>query len=117
MRALRVSICQPKDLGNCSNHGISERYDNILLICDDGPNEIDENNPPENLCKVVTRHIGYKIYVHIEPVAKAKGAGWMYGGCVVDTSDGRFRNATGIDYPVHLHDRDETWEQYEMLSR
>ena len=117
MRALRCSICEPKDLGNCSNHGISARYDNILLICENGPTEIDENNPPENLCKVVTRQFGYKTYVHIEPYAEAKGAGWMFGGAVISTSDARFHEATGVSYPVCLHDRDESWEMYDMLSR
>lgn len=115
MRALSVEIFK-WSLGDCSNHGISSRYNEILLECPDGPIEIDESNPPENLCKVVVRNFGYREYVHIEPVARPNGAGWMFGGTIVDTSDSRFNDITGIDYPVHLHDRQETWEQYDLLS-
>ena len=116
MRALRVNIFR-SSMGDCSNHGISERYKEILIECKDGPVDIDDNNLPENLCKVVKRDLGFAVYVHVEPVAKVKGAGWMYGGTIVDTSDGRFRDITGIDYPLHFHDRDETWEQYDLMSR
>lgn len=117
MRALACSICEPKDIGNCSNHGISERFKEILLICPDGPIQIDENNLPENLCKVVKRDLGFETYVHIEPYVEPKGAGWMYGGTIIDTSDSRFRSVTGVDYPIHFHDRDESWEMYDLLSR
>lgn len=107
MRCLPVNIYKHQN-SDCSNGGISSRYDEILLICDDGFIEVDENNPPENLCKVVKRHLFWRDYYHVEPVAKAEGAGWMYGGCIVCTSDSRFR----FDYPLKLHDRTETWEQY-----
>lgn len=116
MRALSCEIFR-WSLGDCSNNGISSRHKEILLICDDGPIEVDEKNPPDNLCKVVLRDLGFTKHVCIEPYAEAKGAGWMFGGTIIDTSDSRFRRATGIDYPVHLHDRDESWELYDMLSR
>jgi hypothetical protein len=116
MRALSCEIFR-WSLGDCSNHGISERHKEVLVVCPDGPIEIDESNLPDNLCKVVKRDLGFTEYVCVEPYAEAKGAGWMYGGTIIDTSDSRFNRLTGIDYPLHFHDRDETWEQYEMLSR
>lgn len=115
MRALSVEIFK-WSLGDCSNHGISSRHKEILLECPTGPIEIDEKNPPENLCKVVKRDLGFTKYVHIEPVAEAKGAGWMFGGTIVDTSDSRFREITGVEYPLHLHDRDESWEMYNCMA-
>lgn len=116
MRALSVDIFK-WNLRDCSNHGISSKYNEILLECPDGPIKVDEDNLPENLCKVVKRNLFGDVYVHIEPYIKAKGAGWMYGGTIVDSSDARFGRITGINYPVHLHDRDESWEMYEKLSR
>lgn len=116
MRALSVDIYN-WSLGNCSNHGISERFKEVLVECPDGPIEIDDNNPPENLCKVVTRHLFGKDYKHVEPIARPNGVGWMHGGCIVDSSDSRWHELTGISYPLHLHDRCESQKLYNELSR
>jgi len=116
MKVLPVSIFKPA-MGDCSNGGISSRYKEILIPCETGFLDVDENDPPENLCKVVKRNLfGTTPYVHIEPWGKPEGAGWMYGGTIVDTSDSRFKRETGVDYPVHLHDRQETWKQYDLMS-
>lgn len=53
-RALSVGIFK-NSLGDFSNHGISSQFSEIILLCDDVNYEIDMENPPENLCKVVTR--------------------------------------------------------------
>lgn len=113
MKALPISIFEDKRIGNCSNNGISDRYREVLLICEDGFIEIDENNPPENLVKLVIRNLWGKEYKHIEPVAKPNGVGWMAGGSLVYSSDSRFRDMS--DYPLSLHDRQETQEQYDLM--
>ena len=110
MRALRCSIFEDKRLGNSSNHGISERYKEILLLCDEGSDEV--NGDEENLCKVVKRNLFGETYYHVEPVTKPNGVGWMSGGSFVYSCDGRFP----FDYPLSLHDRTETQELYDMLS-
>ena len=114
MRALPLEIFK-SNLGDCSNGGISSRFKEILLICDEGHIEIDENNPPENLCKLVERNLGFTVYKHIEPVAKAKGVGWMAGGTLVYTCDSRFRRMS--EYPLVLHDRTESQKEYDALSK
>ena len=113
MKALRVDILEDKNIGNCSNHGISERYDTILLLSDEG--WIDVKGDEENLCKVVERQIGYEKYLHIEPVAEPKGIGWMSGGTFAYSCDSRFHRIS--DYPLSIHDRCESKEMYEMLSK
>ena len=117
MRALRVHVYSNRKFKGCSNNGISEKYDNILLLCDDGNIEVNMDNPPENLCKTVVRRIGVKEYQHIEPVAVIdKGCvGWMSGGSYAGSCDERFRRIS--DYPLSIHDRQETTEQYERMSR
>ena len=114
MKALPVDIYKFNG-EDCSNGGISSRFESILLICDDGFIDVDENDLPENLCKVVKRNLFGRDHYHVEPVAEPpKGhTSYMYGGCIVNTSDSRFR----FDYPLKLHDRTETWEQYDRLSR
>lgn len=116
MKALSVEIFT-SSIGNCSNHGISSRFREILIPCEDGPIYVDEENPPENLCKIVKRDLGFCEHIHVEPWNKPNGAGWMYGGTVVDSSDSRWHRATGINYPLHLHDRCESWEMNDIMSR
>lgn len=113
MRALPISIYEDKSIGNCSNNGISSRFREVLLICDSGFINIDENNPPENLCKIVTRNIFGREHKHIEPVARPTGVGWMAGGSICYTCDSRFRELS--QYPLCLHDRQETQEQYDAM--
>lgn len=110
-RAMPVDIFKSR-FGDCSNHGISERFSEILIEHSKGIREYDDENPPENLCKVVER--GY--YRCVEPVAKPTGVGWMASGCVVDGSDSRVRDLLG-GYPLRLHDCQETWEEYASYSR
>ena len=116
MRALSVEIYRDH-FGDCSNGGISSRFKEILVECPTGCIEIDENNPPENLCKIVTRDLGFAVVQHVEPVAKPNGVGWMYGGTIVDTSDSRWTQLKGNFYPLKLHDRCESQEMYDVLSR
>lgn len=106
MRVLPIHIFK-HDNSSCSNDGISERYNKVLLICEDGFIEVDENNPPENLVKVVTRNLWGEEYMHLEPYAKKPSGkvGYMFGGCYCASSDSRFREIS--KYPLPLHDRTE----------
>lgn len=112
MKALRVSIYESKDIGNCSNHGISERFKEILLLCDEG--NVAVTGEEENLCRV-SSIMGH---LHVQPVYEPdRGCvGWMFGGSLVHSSDARFNRLSG-GYPLSLHDRQETQELYNALSR
>lgn len=105
-----------KHRGNdCSNGGISSRYNEVLLEHEDGWITFDENNPPESLCKIVKRNLFGKTYLHIEPVAKPEGIGWMSGGCIVYSCDSRYSELTD-GYPLVLHDRQESQQVYDALT-
>ncbi len=45
-------------------------------------------------------------HIHAEPVID-RGKHYMFGGNFVKTSDSRFKDLTGIRYPVPVHDRTE----------
>ena len=113
MKALPISIFENKRIGNCSNNGISARYDEVLIACDDGFIEIDEDNMPENLVRLVVRRIGGREYMHLEPYKSVdKGCvGWMFGGSYAGCSDSRFTRIS--DYPLPIHDRQESQEMYD----
>ena len=114
VRAISANIFEDKRIGNCSNNGISARFDHVLIICDDGWIDVDLDNPPENLCVFVERKLfGGDEANYIRPYADPKGAGWMSGGSLIYSSDSRFPGGK----PLCFHDRQESWEMYDLLSR
>jgi hypothetical protein len=114
MKAISIYVYK-SSLGDCTNGGISAKYKTILLEHPRGNYDVDIENPPENFCKIVTRNLWGKEYKHIEPYAKAPGVGWMYGGNIASCSDSRFSDLS--QYPLCIHDRTESQEMYDMLSR
>ena len=114
MRALPIEVYRQSTFGDCTNDGITSRYDSLLLVCDEGFIDIDESNPPENLVVLKTRRFGFGEYKHIEPYASVdRGCvGWMSGGNLAYTCDSRFSKMS--QYPLSVHDRQETQEAYNM---
>lgn len=98
-----------------SNGGISSRYNEILLINEKGHIKVDLDNPPDNLCVYVKRTLFGEEHDYIEPYSPIESGcvGWMFGGTIAYTSDSRFQGK----HPVNIHDRQETQELYDILSR
>lgn len=97
--------------GDCSNGGISEKNEYVILTDEsDAPEEI--NGTPT--VKLVRRNIAGE-YLHIEPRKECPKdhVGYMMGGCYIMGS-----TSMGFPskYPLPLHDRTETTEQYRILS-
>lgn len=117
MRAISLNVYKHGKY-DCTNGGISSKFNELLCLCDDGPIHVDMDNPPENLVKVVKRDFFGMTTYCVEPVVDPHGAGWMMGGNYAATSDSRFSRLVGDMYgAVAIHDRQESWEEYEMLSR
>ena len=120
MKAIGVSVYKNAAYAGCSNGGITERFDTLLLVCEDGYIDIDENDPPENLVVYVERCIGGRRCGYIEPFADppAGRTPYMSGGAYAASCDSRFSDMIGGMYgAVPVHDRTETWEEYDLLSR
>lgn len=120
MKALPIEVYRTRHEGyfgdvDCTNGGITSRYDRLLLVCDEGFIEVDENNPPENLVVMVTRRLWGSEYKHIEPYASTDSGcvGWMSGGNLAYTCDSRFSKMS--QYPLSVHDRQETQELYNAM--
>lgn len=103
MRYITVEIYKPNRDTSPLN-SISSRYDRVALPCDDGPLE-DADIAGIPVIKLVRRTIRGREYVHAEPEGDTRQP--MYGGCILDTSDSRFQETTGVSYPIKLHDRFE----------
>lgn len=113
-KGLSVSVIVHKDMSDSSANGISSKNDSLILIGENGedldsPFKGDENNT----VMLVKRYLSNGIYLHCEPVKKPEGMnGPMFGGNFIYTSDSRFPSK----YPIPIHDRFETQEQYNTLS-
>jgi hypothetical protein len=114
IKCISADIFESKSFGNCSNHGLSTRFKSVLLMHPYGHIEIDTEDLPENFCRIKEMSLGGKTYLYAEPHSKSEHLGWMSGGCLVYSSDSRFHEFS--DYPLVLHDRQETQEQYDLLS-
>lgn len=117
MKALPIEVYVTKRHRDCdcTNGGISSKYEQLLLVCDEGYVTVDEENPPENLVKVVTRNFGFGTYKHIEPVAGPIELGWMDGGNLAYSCDSRFSEMSG-GYALGIYDRQDTQDEYNALS-
>lgn len=92
---------------DCTNNGVSSRFDEVLIPCEGGYVEVDEDDPPENLCYVARTMFCGELYVHLKPVGTLKK--WsMAGGNFAYSCDSRFSYLIGNGgYPVAIHDRVE----------
>lgn len=119
MRAISIEVYSNRKYRGCANGGISEKYDELLLVHDRGNIEIDENNLPENLVKVVVRNMFGKEVRHIEPYNRPDrgNVGWMAGGSYAASCDSRFREVAGHYGALSIHDRQESQQMYDELSR
>ena len=98
-----------------TNGGVSSKYDSFLIIDPsiERGNIESKSTTPE--LKLVRRNLpDGSEYVHAEPLEPVKkgNVGYMFGGNFIHTSDSRFPN----DYPIPIHDRQETQEDYNHLS-
>lgn len=120
MKAISVYVYRSPALGDCTNCGISSRYDRIYVEHPHGWVDLDDENLPENVFKVVKRDLFGRTIYHLEPLMPVNEGcvGWMAGGNFANTSDSRFGELIGKMYgAVSIHDRQETTRQYNLLSR
>lgn len=110
MKALSVEVMKYKGK-SCANGGISDKFNDVLLICDEGNIEVNGDEP--NLMELVKRNLWGEEHWFVRPVTKCNGVGWMSSGSFVWSCDSRFPYA----YPLPMHDRTESQELYNQLSQ
>ena len=95
---------------DCTNNGVSSRFDELFVPCPTSPFECDEDD--ERLCDIQTRDLFGHVYAELVP-RNLKGRWTMMGGNFAGTFDSRFsemvEELTG--YPCRsilpIHDRVE----------
>lgn len=105
VRALSCSIYTDKNIGDCSNNGISSRFRDVYVFCPDGNVEIDLDNMPENFVNLEIRHFSFGTFKRF--ISCSNNGRWCsFGGAFVWSCDSRFREHFS-EYPIPLHDRYE----------
>jgi len=117
-----ILVCKEYEGKDFSNYGISSWAKEVIIIGDEVVKAHAAVHPVSAVAPAVVirkRNIGGKVYVHAEPVHgpyRDAIVGPMAGGTHIFSNDSRFSQITGVDYPISLHDRWETPEQYRMNS-
>jgi hypothetical protein len=122
LKGLMATIITSARFKGCANGGISERCEKVVIV-GDGIAELFEATSAMPAVKLVVRDIGGRV-VHAEPVEPVKpgNIGYTSGGGALVFSDSRLcRALEKLGYPSHcaiiLHDRHDTQEQYDALTR
>lgn len=117
---LSASVFRNVTFPDCSNGGISGRFDTVIVVAVldyrsgdrptvhlvRGPSQSGAHLPAVALVK--RNHFGRGVSVSAQPYGDGIPlTGWMSGGTYVATSDERFGEASGFYGAVALHDRRE----------
>jgi hypothetical protein len=115
-----ASILEDKKIGNCSNRGISYWAKEVTIVTDIPELQIFETYPKDELNRplvvIKKKKVCGEEYVYAEPIDEPTGVGWMMGGTFIYSTDSRFRQFLN-KYPIPLHDRQETAQEYERNSQ
>ena len=128
-KGLLLSIYRNAELGDCTNGGITATAKRLVVTGvrhgwtrDEGtveplPADSRVFSPTDDAPEVtlVIRDNGYHHWLHLEPVAGTPEGHttYMMGGNYAGTSDARWSELVGDHGPVAVHDRTETWAQYD----
>lgn len=123
MRSILVFPLVPS-IGDCTNGGVTSNNKSLRLFsADTTDEEVDDfyKEFPER------KHLAIRVMKETNPIytvraelvfKKSNSEGtYMAGGNFVYTSDSRYKEVTGVQYPISVHDRFESWEMYEAMSR
>ena len=112
---LYINVLRNNSWGDCSNNGISARYNRLLMITED--EMLNYSGETKNVVVRIDRILFGKVMPVLVPLEiysyyKTNKLPVMMGGNFGYTSDSRFN----WDYPLPIHDRVESWKEYETLS-
>lgn len=86
--------------GDCTNKGISSKADSLFIVYDKGPFILRDIRDCVTVEKLQTR---YEEHVRCKPIYRRSEL-YANGGNFLYTIDCRFKEITGIEYPVPIHD-------------
>lgn len=117
-----VEVFRAADGVDCTNRGITSKFTHLYLYDGDRDECIAHAKDKGVLDKslyLVRRLLWNEKHYYAEPLIKPEDRAQVFGGNFVYTCDGAFSRMLGqsTSTPLPVHDRFETWEQFEALSR
>lgn len=101
---MMVSVYRDSSI-DCTNGGISSKYDHFIVLGMEGPFTPNEKTPALRLVKRYISGIGD--YYHLAPLDCGGEHHYMFGGNFAFTSDSRFGKISR--YPLPIHDLAENF--------
>ncbi len=98
MKGLIVYTLIHKNGSDCTNEGVTSKYDKFILVGEGVP-ELFEPSEDTPVLELKKKFYGRE-YIHASPITERYT---MFGGNFVYSSDSRFPS----DYPIPVHDRVE----------
>ena len=123
MTVLFVSVLRPAEFPDCTNNGLSSfvSASNLFMDCshEEAMNWCKEHGKkPETQFFLVPRKLWGEDHAYAEPLVKPDGKCQCFGGNFLYTSDSRmYRTGGTYKLPIPIHDRFETYEEFEALCR
>jgi len=107
-KGLSVGILESKEIGNCSNNGLSNYCKSVTIVSDafeiDGLFEVSESSPS---VVIIKRDMNpYNDVIAVPRAYLATKKDYMFGGCFIYSSDSRFSKLNN-GAPIKLFDRVE----------
>jgi len=105
-KGLSVSILENKELGNCSNNGLSSRCKSVIIVSDHF--KIDEvfDVTDEQPSVVIIARPRFDDVIAVPKSILDNKENYMFGGCFLYSSDSRFSELNNGS-PIKLFDRVE----------
>ncbi len=109
---LYAYVLRPASGSDCTNGGVSSKVENVIIVPEGVTPPTTVRKTP--ILRIVSRCSNYICAEPVEPMPKGN-VGYMFGGNFIYSSDSRF-SAWISQYPVPVHDRSDTYEDYKWLS-
>ena len=123
MNRLFVTIFRPAGFPDCTGNGLSSKVNSAFLFFD--CTAIDaimwckkHEKDPSKQFFLKKRDLWGEDHSYAEPLIKPNDKAQLFGGNFLYTSDSNMYKTGGIyKVPIPIHDRFETWEEFDGLSK
>lgn len=122
MNILNVTVFRPAGFPDCTGNGLSSKVNSGFLFMNCTAIDAimwckERGKDPSKQFILVKRELWGEDHAYAEPLIKPNNRAQVFGGNFLYTSDYRMYKTGGTyKVPVPIHDRFETWEEFEAMT-